>query len=120
MASLSSGSMSEPLNPAIAATVNNSSASTPAALRIARSSFADLIVDQRMDRRRPKRFLYGTRGIIDGAMQRAKIFTVSRQAKRARFNTLYRIYRRNNLQHSKLICRPHALESSAASALGSY
>jgi hypothetical protein len=75
------------------------------------------MVDQRMDRRRPERFLYGTRGIVDGAMQRAKVFTVGSQAKRARLNTLHGIHRRNNLQHCELTCGPRALKSAVASAL---
>ena len=72
-----------------------------------------------MDRGRPKRFLYGTSSIVNGSMQRAKIFTVCRQAKRASLDALQGIHGRNNLQHRELIGRPHDLESAAASALRS-
>jgi len=51
-------------------------------------------------------------------MQRAKIFAVCSQAKRARFDALHWIYRGDNLQHSDLICGLRGLESTAASALG--
>jgi hypothetical protein len=70
-----------------------------------------------MNRGRPKRFLYGTRGIVDGPMKRAKIFAVGRQAERARFDAVYRIDRRDNLQDRELICGPCGLESTTASAL---
>src|SRR4051812_35484909 len=117
MASSSSGSVSEPVNPVITPPARERSASAPTALRIARTSFADRAADQRMDCSCPKRFLHRTCGIVDGPMQRVKIFAVCREAKRARFDALHGIHRRNNLKDCELICGLRDLESATASAL---
>jgi hypothetical protein len=109
--------MSEPLNPAIAAPASESSANTLSHLRVTGISFADGTADERLNRRGLKCFLYRTRGIIDGPMQRAKISAMSGDPKRARPDALYGIYCRNDLKHRELIRGPRSLEAAPPAAL---